>query len=851
LYQNVYFDGRTIHLWDDKLGYKKFSNKRYAFLPDKNGKYVALDGNRVRKVFRFDKKDPNLYESDVPAVTRALVDNYTQSDEPSVGHKVMVFDIEVEVTEGFPSPATAENKITAIAFWDSVTDEYYCYVLDPENKLEIESEDGVLKTGNNTVIRFKSEVELLNAFFGKYYEIRPTILTGWNIDNFDIPYLYNRATQLLGTEISNLLSPIGIVKYSEYRQKFEVAGVASLDYFGIYKKFTPNEVSSYRLDDVGSNEVGIKKVSYEGTLNDLYENDRKTFVKYNLNDVHIVVELDKKLDYIEISRGICHIGHVAYDDIYMSSRYLEGAILTYCKKRNIVVPNKNPYGRQLMGQDDKFAGAYVQDPIKGRHEWVYDLDITSMYPAVIRSLNISPETKVGKVLGWNAEEFIKKDNKKTYTLMSGKEEICKYDDEELQNYLKQTNVSIGSNGVLYRMDKEGLIPAILSQWYNTRVEYRKLAKQFHEEGNEQQFQYYDRRQYLQKILLNSLYGVLGLPVFRFYDVDNAEATTLTGQELIKFSKKLVNLYYNKELGTTDVNYVIYIDTDSIFASATPLVKSRHKGIDTNAEATMTQHILNIADEIQGFLNNSYDLFANKFLNLDKHYFEIKQEVIAKSAFFVVKKRYGMKIINDSGRKVNKIQVKGLDTVRSSFAKAMKNLLSEVLDDILVAVPKEKIDERIFTFKKAMKAMNFDEIASPTGVKRVDKFKCSMDRETGLPVNVPGGKMISTYYEKATPVHVKASMAYNDMIDYYKIKRYPKISNGEKIKWVYLKQNPLNLPVLAYKGYDDPAKILEYIKIYIDVNKMYNQALSKKIDMFYQAMSWDKPVDKRYTLEKFF
>jgi DNA polymerase elongation subunit (family B) len=435
--------------------------------------------------------------------------------------------------------------------------------------------------------------------------------------------------------------------------------------------------------------------------------------------------------------------------------------------------------------------------------------------------------------------------------MSGKEEICKYDDEELQNYLKQTNVSIGSNGVLYRMDKEGLIPAILSQWYNTRVEYRKLAKQFHEEGNEQQFQYYDRRQYLQKILLNSLYGVLGLPVFRFYDVDNAEATTLTGQELIKFSKKLVNLYYNKELGTTDVNYVIYIDTDSIFASATPLVKSRHKGIDTNAEATMTQHILNIADEIQGFLNNSYDLFANKFLNLDKHYFEIKQEVIAKSAFFVVKKRYGMKIINDSGRKVNKIQVKGLDTVRSSFAKAMKNLLSEVLDDILVAVPKEKIDERIFTFKKAMKAMNFDEIASPTGVKRVDKFKCSMDRETGLPVNVPGGKMISTYYEKATPVHVKASMAYNDMIDYYKIKRYPKISNGEKIKWVYLKQNPLNLPVLAYKGYDDPAKILEYIKIYIDVNKMYKQALSKKIDMFYQAMSWDKPVDKRYTLEKFF
>ena len=151
----------------------------------------------------------------------------------------------------------------------------------------------------------------------------------------------------------------------------------------------------------------------------------------------------------------------------------------------------------------------------------------------------------------------------------------------------------------------------------------------------------------------------------------------------------------------------------------------------------------------------------------------------------------------------------------------------------------------------MKAMNFDEISSPTGVKRIDKFKCSMDRESRLPVNVYGGKMISTYYEKATPVHVKASMAYNDMIDYYKIKRYPKISNGEKIKWVYLKQNPLNLPVLAYKGYEDPSEILKYIKTYIDVDKMYNQALSKKINMFYQAMGWDNPVDKRYTLERFF
>ena len=545
MYQNVYFDGRSIHLWDDKLGYRKTPYKRYAYLYDKGGKFTALDGTRLKKVFRYDKEDENLYESDVIATTRTLVDQYTDSDEPSVGHRTMIFDIEVEVTEGFPSPSKAENKITAIALWDSVTDEYYCYILDPENKLEIESENRVLKKGNNTIIGFKSEIEMLNAFLGKYCEIRPTIITGWNTDNFDIPYLYNRVYQLLGQEFAGLLSPIGVVKYSEYRQRFEIAGVSSLDYLALYKKFTPSLKPSYRLDAVGEDEVGIKKVSYEGTLNELYENDRKKFVAYNLNDVHIVVELDKKLDYIETSRGICHIGHVSYEDIYASSRYLEGAILVYCKKIDVVVPNKNKDARKLMAQrarEDKFAGAYVQEPQKGRHEWVFDLDITSMYPSVIRSLNISPETKVGKVDGWDAKEFIK-GNKKTYTVENKGKEIGKFTETELKDFLNKANSSISSNGVLYRTDKVGLIPSLLTKWFDERVEYRRLAKKFAEDGDDDKHGYFNRRQHLQKILLNSMYGVLGLPVFRFYDVDNAEATTLTGQSLIKFTRTIVNNFH--------------------------------------------------------------------------------------------------------------------------------------------------------------------------------------------------------------------------------------------------------------------------------------------------------------------
>jgi DNA polymerase elongation subunit (family B) len=857
LYQNAFFDGRSVHIWDDKRGYFRVPYKKYAYTLNKKGKYITLDGRRVQKTFRFDKDDPNIYESDVQPIIRTLVDQYTQSDEPSVGHRLMIFDIEVEVTEGFPSPQLAENKITSIALWDDLTKEYYVMVLDPENKLELKLNDSgighkTLEGGKKYIESYKTEEELLGRFINKYREIRPTIITGWNIDNFDIPYIYNRMTLLLGSNVSNLLSPIQRVKYSEFKNRFEIAGVSCIDYLQIYRKFTPNEVSSYRLDDVGFNEVGENKISYEGTLNELYENDRKKFVDYNLHDVKIVVEIDKKLDYINIAKGICHIGHVPYEDIYWSSRYLEGALLTYCKKRDIVVPNKNRDARKLMGKDDKFVGAYVQDPIKGRHEWVYDLDVTSMYPSVIRSLNISPETKIGKVDGWNAEEFVR-NTVKTYTLRgtSGKE-AGKLSEEQLKYYLDNNKVSIASNGVIYRTDKQGLIPAILTQWFDDRVQFRKLAKEFADSGDMKQYEYYDRRQYLQKILLNSLYGVLGLPIFRFYDIDNAEATTLGGQELIRFSKNMVNVYYNKTLKTKNDNNVIYIDTDSIFASAVPLVRARHPEVDINSTVTMTQYILNIASEIQDFLNSSYDIYATKFHNIKEHYFDIKQELIARAGLFVTKKRYGMKIINDGGIKVDKMLVRGLDTVRSSFAPALKELLSSVLDDILQDVPKDKIDERIFKFKKSMKAMDYSRIASPTGVKKVEKFivKTSsnlQDRDSG---NI-GGKLIYTHYKKATPVHVKAALSYNDMMDYYGYRKYPKIRNGDKIKWVYLKNNPLGLASCAYLGHEDPPKILEFIKQYIDINKIYTQALKKKLNMFYEALGWEEPVDVRYTLDRFF
>ncbi len=830
MYQNIYYDRRInkMHIWDDKFGHQTFRYKKYAYVKHRAGNFVSLYGDKLKRITEWDKEQPELFESDVNPEIRVLVDNYTDSDDASEGHRTMIFDIEVEVTEGFPNIQKAENTITSIGFNDPLLDEYFCYVLDPKSKLtNNKSED--------TIVSFKDEYDLLNAFFKKYMEIQPTILTGWNVEFFDVPYLYNRAQQIVGKNVADLLSPIGQVHWSDFSNRYKIAGVSILDYLTLYKKFTFSQRPSYRLDAIGEHEVGEKKVEYEGTLNDLYENDLEKFVDYNLQDVKLVKKIDDKLDFIEIARGLAHLGHCPYEDVFMSSRYLEGAILVYLRKQSIVAPNKPKKGITKL---EKFEGAYVQDPQKGKHDWVYDLDITSMYPSCIMSLNISPETKLGKIEGWNPEEFLKKDNKKTYSITHNEKVLNRYTETELKRMLDNEQIGIATNGVMYRTDKNGLLSALLRKWFDERVEYRKLSKKFHEEGDREKSDYFDRRQHLQKIVLNSLYGVLGLPAFRFYDLDNAEAVTSTGQSLIKFTRKIGNAYYNKELGDVK-DHCIYIDTDSVFYSALPLVEKRFPNLNTKDEDKMSKAILEVASEVQNYLNKGYDYFGKKFCNLDKHRFDIKQEVIAKSGLFVTKKRYGLKIINDNGKKVDKLLVKGLDTVRSSFPVAMRTMLSKVLEDILMSVPKKKLDEFIINFKESMKLMDFNKISIPIGVKGIHKYR----RKDGD---------IFKSHHLGTPVHVKSSLYYNDFLKHHKISRqYSGISNGDKIKWVYLKQNPLGLSTIAYKGHEDPPEVLDFIRKYIHHTKLYDKALHKKIMMLYEALGWDEPTDATKTIERFF
>ncbi len=837
MYQNIFVKrlkkGCEVHIWDDTEGYQKLNYKPYSYIKFAGGTYRSLYGDKLKKVNYWTQEDlekGNVFESDVPIETRILVDKYGDSNEPSTGHKELIFDIEVEVKDGFPEPNKAENKITAIAIYDKVADSYHCYVLgDVPNTDVVES--------------FQSEEELLQKFYQKYLEINPTILSGWNTDGFDIPYLYNRTQRVLGQQVANCLSPIGEVYWNEQRSMYKIAGVSCLDYLKLYKWFTYTQESSYRLDAIGQKEVGIGKVEYEGTLQDLYETDINKYIEYNLNDVKIVKALDDKLQFIDLARGVGHLGHVPYEDNFFSSRYLEGAMLVYMKKVGVVAPNKQ-FGAKMKNNDEKFSGAYVKDPISGRHDWVFDLDLTSMYPSVIMTLNISPETKIGKLVGWNAEEFIK-GTPKTYTLEVNGKEKGQYTQEQLKKMFDNNKVSISSNGIMYRYDKKGLIPVLLEKWFDERVEYKKLMKKYGEEGDDEKHGYFKRRQHIQKIILNSLYGVLGLPVFRFYDIDNAEATTVTGQSLIKFTEKIANRYYNNKLGDNK-DYCIYTDTDSVFYPSIPLIQKDYPEADLSDDKFMTEQILSVARNVQDYINKSYDLFAERLLNVrGGHRFDIKQECVAKSAFWVTKKRYGQWIINDGGVKCDKLDVKGLDIVRSNFPKAMRELMTDVLKNILSNEDKDIIDNKILNFKTDMKEFSLENIALPTGVKGIKKYT---NRNKRGKFNL---KIGFTDLKKGAPVHVKAAIRYNDLLKHYKLTNYEDIRGSEKIKWVYLKDNPFSIESIAFKGYDDPPEIMNFIKEHIDYEKLYRGALEKKIKMFYEALDWNLPLDKKNTLERFF
>lgn len=825
MYQAVAYNRNSnmVHIWDDVKGHLKVKYKPYAYRKSSYGKHVALDGQRVEKVFDFDKDDRGLYESDINPETRTLIDMYKDSDESSVGHRLLTIDIEVDIADGFPTPETAEHEITSMAIYDHAGDERYVWVLDKEGVVESTVKDNV------KIISCHDEYTLLDKFLQTYYEIQPTIITGWNIDFFDIPYLYNRLVKIVGEKKARTLSPIKDVIWLKHRNRYRISGVSCLDYMALYKNFTYSQESSYSLEAISQKELGKGKMKYDGSLDDLLKSDIQAYIDYNMNDVDLVVELDQKMKLIDLARGICHKGHVPYEDFLFATRYLDGAAVTYLNRLDIVAPNRQP---RVSDEPLELLGAYVKPPNPGRYKWVYDLDLTSLYPSIIMTLGVSPETKVTKIENFDGHKFVKKQGTHYSDGWNGWETT-----EDLQKYLTDNEYSIAANGVIYDTKIKGFLPSILDKWFNERVEYKNLRKKYEKEGDDAKAEYYDRMQLVTKILLNSFYGVLGNPGFRFFDPDNATAITSTGQQLIKFTADIGNQFYTKELGVKE-DYNIYIDTDSVFFSSLPLIKKRYPDYDVADEKWMADKTIEIAGEMQGFINNAYNIYAERFHNTTKHRFDIKQENVAKAGLWIAKKRYAQWIINIEGHTVSKLDVKGLDVVRSSFPPSFRKFMAEVLEDMLNDIDKHTLDEKILKFKEHMKTLPLIDVMFPTGVKKVTKY-------------VRRGDKPFTPRMKGTPVHVKSALNYNDMLTHLGLnKKFQSIINGEKIKWTYVRANTMGLDTMALKGYEDPEALNEFVTKHIDYEKVFNSAFANKLGDFYSAMKWGS-IPKNNNLGKFF
>jgi DNA polymerase elongation subunit (family B) len=833
MYQASGYDKKNeiMHIWDDELGHQKFPFKPYGYLPDQNGQYKSLNGTRLKRVNSNLKNNPDSYESDLNEEVRTLIDLYYESDTPSTGHRELFFDIETAKDAlGYSTIQDVRTAITSIAYYDKAGNDRRVLLLDERKRIK----ESVLHGDGYEIEIFRTESDLLIRFINAFAEIAPTIISGWNTDNYDIPYLLKRSKKVLGAQSIQQLSRAGIVEYNPKREKWKIFGVSSLDYLKLYKNFTYSELPNYRLDTVGKTELGRGKIEYDGDLDTLFEQDIHKFAWYNMTDVDLVADLDEKLQLIKLARTICHKGHVPYEDVYYASKYLDGAAIVDLKRNGFVAPNKKFRFVEEENHVD-LAGAYVMPPIPGLYKWIYDLDLTSLYPSIIMSLNISPETKVAVIQNWD-ENCLLKSDAVTVKLNTG------YSVEDVKTWLHDNNYTVASNGAVYETSKIGFLPAILEKWFNERVIFKDKRDEY-EVGSEE-YKFYDAMQLTQKVLLNSFYGVLGLKTFRFYDLDNAGAITSTGQSVIKFSALAINKYYEKEIGKDHFinatgykcEYSFYTDTDSTFVSSLPLIANRYPNFDETDEQFMIEKTNEIASEIQKHVNNMYDIYADKFHNTKTHRFQIKQEYVAKSGLWIAKKRYAQWVIFKEGKPTNKLDIKGLDVVRSSFPTDFKQIMTEALWLILKEHGKQETADVILNFKKNIHKSDILNVMKNTGVKEISKYIVKRNTFSG--------------YLSGTPIHVKSSINFNDMLSRLDQHDVIDISNGEKIKWAYLKNNPYGFDSMALRGYADPPEIVEFVEKYIDRDKIFNQELKGKLDDFFAAMNWGQ-LPQNNNMGKFF
>lgn len=856
MYQACYYDRQTYtyHLRDDKEGWLNFKYQPTYYKLDPNGSIPTLDGKMARPSKKWEgTKD--LYERDVDKSTRVLVDLYYEDDEPASYQNLAYVDIEIEIL-GALSPELIRSgraMITSIALYDQTTDMKYCYFIDDSKKIEEVTQD------NKTIIPCYNEEELILKFLDKWEECDITIVTGWNSEYFDIPYLYYRIKAKLGEKQALRLSPLKkvlITNAADFKEGaerdfnasgdiVELAGINHLDYMLLFKKYVTKQEPSYKLGDIGEKYVKLGKIEYEGNLDRLFKEDINKFIDYNIRDVDIIIALEEKLKFIDLSIILCHLCHVPYEQIYLSTALNDGAILTYLKRNGIASPNKpttiNPSLRTIK---EEYPGGYLKEPKPGLYEWVIDLDFTSLYPSIIRSLNMGLETLVGRIVNthkydshWGLADLKQRDPDELIIIERIDEDRHAIRSEatvkDIINLIEESDLFVAASGCLFRKDTSSVVCEILTDWFNKRKEYKGLMKAAYKAGDKELGEFYNRRQHAYKIKLNDVYGCYAINGWRYTDGHKviSKAITLTGQRLDQESIIFVNKWLNEKLGTKDKDFVITADTDSLFIQVKDLLI--HKGVDLEDKAKTIKAVLEVATEIQNAANEYLNILSKELFNIidTPHHFELKQEVVVERGYFSMKRRYAMYIVNKEGVDVEELIIMGLNIMKSDMPKSYKIFGENLLKDIIFGHPQKEIDKKITDFKKSIDGADYKTIAKPTGVKKIRDY---------IKKQAQSGEIFSIL-EKGTPINSRASIIYNDLLRFKQLdNKYPIITEGDKIKYVSLKPNPFKLDIIGFLGTNDPEFITEFIEKYVDRDGIFNNVLLNKLTSIYKDIGWSFP-----------
>ena len=738
-------------------------------------------------------------------------------------------DIEVGSESGFPEPATASEPITAITFRNK--DKFVVLGCGPF----VNNRDDVW------YIQCRDEIDLLKRFLDEWTFDYPDIITGWNVKFFDIPYLVNRITKILGEADAKRLSPWmnlderRVVMMGREQVAFVPSGIAVLDYIELYKKFAPGGQSqeSYKLDAICNVELGERKLSYEeyGSLHTLYRDNYQKFIEYNIRDVELVDKLEDKLKLIELALTLAYDSKSNYDDVFTQVRMWDAIIYNYLLKKKMVVPPKT-----RNRKDEAYVGAFVKDPLIGEHKWVASFDLNSLYPHLIMQYNISPDTLIEpQNYDGTMREFIAR-NKVTIDSLLNQE--CN------TSVLKTANVTLTPNGQFFTRERHGFLPEIMETMYNDRSAYKKKALAAKQEAEretdparkfeiEKRIARFNNLQLAKKVSLNSAYGALGNEFFRFFDVRQASAITTAGQLSIRWIENKLNDYMNKILKTNGEDYVIASDTDSIYLSLDRLVS---KTIVEQSPNATTKQIIKFMDKvcedrIQPFIDKSYADLA-EYVNAYEQKMQMKREALADKGIWTAKKRYIMNVYNNEGVEYAKPKVKvmGLEMIKSSTPAYCRKIMWEAIDIVLNKTQDDLIG-MIETWRQEFKYQNISDIAFPRGVNGLEKFADA-----------------KAIFGKGTPIHVRGSLLYNDLIKRKKLdKTYPMIMEGEKIKFIFLKEpntiqsNVISFPNIVPKELD--------IEKYVDYDTQFEKSFLDPLRIVLDSIDWK--TEHVSSLEDFF